>query len=58
MIKFFAMLFCNHDYEIIEECRIKDSAYKDSIYRDYIVGIVYILKCKKCGKIKKKEITF
>lgn len=52
------MWFCNHQYEIIEECRIKDPAYKDSIYRDYIVGIVYILRCKKCGKIKKKKIMF
>jgi hypothetical protein len=46
------MWFCNHQYEILEECRIKDPAYKD-----FIVGIVYILRCKKCGKIKKKKIT-
>lgn len=45
----------NHQYEILRECKVKDPEY---LYRDYIVGIIYILKCKKCGKIKKKKITF
>lgn len=53
MIKFLTRLFCNHNYEIIKECEIEDLDYKN-----YIVGIVYIQKCKKCGKIKKKKITF
>ena len=54
MIKFFAILFCNHDYEIIKTYNVVE----DPPYTNYIAGIVYILKCKKCGKIKKKEITF
>lgn len=48
------MWFCNHQYEILRECKVKDPEY---LYRDYIVGIIYILICKKCGKIKKKKIT-
>lgn len=53
MIKFFTMLFCNHQYETIKEYKLEDPDYKN-----YIAGVVYILQCKKCGKIKKKKITF
>lgn len=53
MIKFFSMLFCNHQYETIKEYKLEDPDYKE-----YIAGVAYILQCKKCGKIKKKKITF
>lgn len=53
MIKFFTMLFCNHQYETIKEYKVEDPEYKN-----YIAGVVYILQCKKCGKIKYKKIVF
>lgn len=28
------MWFCNHQYEILRECKVKDPEY---LYRDYIV---------------------
>ena len=47
-----------HDYEIIEQKRFErydtDDAGNDKLVEVYIV---YILKCKRCGKIKKKTIS-
>ena len=50
MINLFNKLFCN---ETIKEYKLEDPDYKN-----YIAGVAYILQCKKCGKIKKKKITF
>lgn len=44
MINLFNKLFCKHQYETIKEYKLEDPEYKN-----YIAGIVYILKCKKCG---------
>lgn len=53
MINLFNKLFCKHQYETIKEYNLEDPEYKN-----YIAGIAYILKCKKCGKIKCKKIVF
>lgn len=53
MINLFNKLFCKHQYETIKDYKLEDPEYKN-----YIAGIVYILKCKKCGKIKCKKIVF
>ena len=53
MINLFNKLFCKHQYETIKEYKLEDPNYKN-----YIAGVAYILQCKKCGKIKKKKITF
>ena len=50
MINLFNKLFCKHQYETIKEYKLEDP--------DYIAGIAYILKCKKCGKIEYKKIVF
>lgn len=50
MINLFNKLFCKHQYETIKEYKLEDPDYKEYI--------AYILKCKKCGKIKYKKIVF
>lgn len=39
-MKLFEKLFCMHDYEVIKEVKYSDR-------------IVLILKCRKCGKLKR-----
>ena len=41
--------FCCHEWEII-----KTTEYTDST--EYTDCFVHLLKCKKCGKLKKKRV--
>lgn len=42
---------CQHEWEIMKEIKV----FQDSLSRRPC-GIKYILRCKKCGDIKEKEI--
>lgn len=53
----YGCIFKGHNYEIIKQEQFEryntDDAGNDKLVNAYIV---YILKCKRCGKIKKKTI--
>ena len=43
------IMFCKHDWEIIV-------GPSNKIYMGSIVGQFYVIKCKKCSKIKTKHV--
>lgn len=45
-------LLHGHQYEIIDTIEIHTDSDSDMPY-----GTIYVQRCKKCGKIKKKKIT-
>ncbi len=40
--------FCHHKWEIIAQCELQDEGVK--------VGMQYMLQCKKCGNVKKRNL--
>lgn len=55
MIKWIKDLFHHHIYEIVDKEKIE-------LYGDYDLPtssfIIYVMRCKICGKIKRKKIKY
>lgn len=53
MIKFIRNILglCNHDYAEVEQLKLKDTS--DDSYK----GVIYVLRCKKCGKMDKYTVS-
>lgn len=50
LINYIRSLFCNHDYELLDETDVHTNAYCiDGITRKVKIGRRWTYRCRKCG---------